>query len=625
MQVGAFRIQQRKLDLLAYEGFTASDRGDGAAVEAALEVMTRGWQRSGHARVPVTAPIDWRQCDGHRSWAFHLHNWEFLGPVLGSYQETGEKRFLDFAVHVACDWAQRHAGRDDVSDFAWYDMAAGLRAYRLGYLLDVIARDEAYGDDVVQCLLQAVHAHLSYLADDRHFAAHSNHGFYQATGQLALSRRFPHLEAARAGERQARERLTALLRAQFTEEGVHREHSPDYHRMVLETVAGLMEAGLLEGDDARALRARAEAALAWMIAPDRRLVPIGDSDRRLMGSSHLRRLGATDPFLGFVLSSGTEGQPAAERAKAFPGSGYVFFRSTGGASRDEAYLAQNAAFHSRTHKHADHLAFVWHDRGTEILADAGRYDYVGRTTPGTPLHDDGFWYDDPKRVYVESTRAHNTIQIDGRNHARKGVKPFGSAIESVGECGDLLFTSSHVRHGSIRHARTLVLDPGRWLLVHDWLWDNEKRAHDFLQRFLVAPETLVQDVGDGFGMKLATGDVVLVTPLLVCGRTDVVSGVESPELLGWVSREERELHAAATFAFEQAGVTHAQFATLFHFDAAPEVDRVFGRADPSGRRARFRWVAQGRRTTVSLERPADRPLSVTAESEATGSETSPGR
>ena len=55
-----------------------------------------------------------------------------------------------------------------------------------------------------------------------------------------------------------------------------------------------------------------------------------------------------------------------------------------------SYLAQQAGFHSRTHKQADDLSFIWYDRGTEILIDAGRYGYLGRTETGSDLWNQGF-------------------------------------------------------------------------------------------------------------------------------------------------------------------------------------------------------------------------------------------
>src|SRR5690606_34472131 len=71
-----------------------------------------------------------------------------------------------------------------------------------------------------------------------------------------------------------------MLDQQFTPEGVHREHSPDYHRMVLDTLNGLIAVGPAEGAEARA-EAR-EAALAWFVYPSGKIVNFGETDSRDM-------------------------------------------------------------------------------------------------------------------------------------------------------------------------------------------------------------------------------------------------------------------------------------------------------------------------------------------------------
>ena len=156
-----------------------------------------------------------------------------------------------------------------------------------------------------------------------------------------------------------------------------------------------------------------------------------------------------------------------------------------------------AAFHSRTHKHADDLSFLWDDRVALVLVVSGRYGYVGKAEQGSRLWKDGFWYSDPNRVYCESTRAHNTVEIDGRNYVRKGAKPYGSAIKRCGSVGELFYSECEVKHfKSIRHVRLLIFKPSEWLVVCDWLHDNIEAEHDYRQWFHFAPELSVrQDAG----------------------------------------------------------------------------------------------------------------------------------
>ncbi len=188
-----------------------------------------------------------------------------------------------------------------------------------------------------------------------------------------------------------------------------------------------------------------------------------------------------------------------------PDEGYVFARSdypeTPGAPW--WYFAQTASFHSRVHKHADDLSFVWSDRGLPILVDPARFAYSGKTERGSDLAKQGFWYADPKRIYVESTRAHNTVEIDGRSYNRTRT-PYSSALRYAGEQDGLIVTECHHRPaGTVLHIRLLTLAPGRFLLVVDWLFDRSGTAHDFRQHVHFHPDWhVVPDPADETGTRL---------------------------------------------------------------------------------------------------------------------------
>ena len=257
------------------------------------------------------------------------------------------------------------------------------------------------------------------------------------------------------------------------------EHSPGYHRLVMDVVTDVSSLGLLAESPSLAARIEwFEDALAWMILPNRRLANLGDTDYHKL--SEEKFLGIQSPLLRYALSGGLEGSATSQRMGIFPESGLAVLRSgwPDASHFDQAsYLAQQAGFHSRTHKQADDLSFIWYDRATEILIDAGRYGYLGRTEAGSDLWNRGFWYSDPKRIYVESTRSHNTVEIDGMSYDRRESIPYGSAIKRWGENSDgLMFVETHApQFQSIGHSRLLVLNPKNWLLVYDRLWGRNPR------------------------------------------------------------------------------------------------------------------------------------------------------
>ena len=237
-----------------------------------------------------------------------------------------------------------------------------------------------------------------------------------------------------------------------------------------------------------------------MVLPNGRMANLGDTDyRRLRQKDFVL---TRSPLLEYALSAGESGQATSQRLGVFPESGLAVLRSgwPGPESFEQAsYLAQQAAFHSRTHKHADDLSFIWYDRGTEILIDAGRYGFLGRTETGSDLRNGGFWYSDPKRIYVESTHSHNTVEIDGMSFDRRKSPPYGSAIEGWGETPEgLLFVETRApQFETMHHARLLVLNPAEWLLVYDRVWDDAPGEHDYRQWFHFAPDLTVEPRNGG--------------------------------------------------------------------------------------------------------------------------------
>ena len=584
------------------------------AVRRAEECLRNGWSRRGYQSLDLHKPIPWElPSQTHRSWNFYVHALDMIDPLLAAHDQTGDRKYLEPALRIGLDWVETHPrDAEGVSPMAWYDMAVGLRAYRLGYLYQAAEAEGLLSEAQRSAFWASLDEHRTELADDATIAFHNNHGYFQVAGQLALGRRFRDVSPAMAElHAQGGERLHRMLTQQFTEEGVHREHSPDYHRMVVDTLLGLIRAGLVEDAELRA-RARAiEEALAWFVYPSGVIVNFGDSDSRAMTcSAPAAERKWTTPLMQAVASSGATGGARPEGLRAFPDSGYAVVRQPDPQAPEipaqDSYLALAAAFHSRTHKHADDLNFVWYDHGQPILVDAGRYGYIGKTEQGSELWKDGHWYSDPMRIFMESTRAHNTLEFDGRDFPRKGGKPYGSALERTAENDGVFVVEARCKHfRSIWHDRVLMLRPGRWLIVFDVFKDNLDAVHDVRQWFHTAPGNVVlPDEGAGYRIHLAdSGAQLCVRSLLPeTGTTPVLSGQREGRLQGWWSGRERNAEPAPAFAFTRRASSGAAFATLFSFssDCAPDLER--SRTNTSGRKARLAWKDGSGRHEITFDR-----------------------
>ena len=581
-----------------------------------------GWTFGGQPAFGLEPPIDWEHLAAiERSWNFHLNSWWPVDAILMAHTSSAQSRYLSFALALAGDWIDQNPypapeSESGVEDFGWYDMAVGLRIYRLSYILDAACRDTSVPAEEIRQIWGSLLDHFDYLSDDDNIAFHSNHGLYQVAGQFVAATRLSGFKAISPIRAQAVSRFERMIDQQFSSEGVHLEHSPGYQRDVMDVIAGIAPSGLL--DEFPSLSARMEGfeeALAWMVLPNRRLANLGDTDYHDLSEEDVA--GVHSPLLLYALSGGLQGKAPSERLGIFPDSGLAVLRSgwPDAESFDEAsYLAQQAAFHSRTHKQADDLSFIWYDRGTEILIDAGRYGYPGRTEPRSDLWNRGFWYSDPKRIYVESTRSHNTVEIDGMSFNRRQSPPYGSAIVRWGETDEgLLFVETQARQfETIIHDRLLVLNPQKWLLVYDWLWDDVEEDHDYRQWFQFAPDLIVESHTNSLRVsgESLDEDLTVVSLLRSPVLSDPVSGQDSPELLGWWSERGGEFEPVTSVNFSVPQSGSAVFATLFSFSDTVLPDLDYQRVDHDGRNGRFRWTATNFVHTISFAKPTKGDLAI---------------
>jgi hypothetical protein len=567
------------------------------------------WEKAGHFVTDMRPPINFD--DQPRPHACDLHSWEPIGYALRAHEVLGDRRYLDLATDYVFDWLNRYwrpvSGNSaaehldqliaDSSTFAWYDMAVGRRIFRLAYLLDVLARDPAIEETTVKTLWRALQFHHAVLHREHFFRAHSNHGIHQALGQLAAARRFFHMPESAPQYALARDRLLQLLDAHFTPDGAHKEHSPGYHYGLMVSFVGAAASGLLT-EAALKDRVRAmEEVLSWMIMPNGVIVPIGDTDPKDMVRSIPFVSQITSEALRYQMTAGVLGTPPANGVKEMRAAGYAFarFAADGPEHQSSSYLAQIAGHHSATHKHADHLSFVWHDRGRDILVDPGRYAYAGKTETGSNLFEQGFWYSDPKRVYVESTRAHNCVEIDGRSYRRRRVRPFGSALRHASEQDGLAVTDCEmVIERRIRHKRVVAMAPGHWLLVLDWLHDRTER-HDFRQWFQFAPDWALRLEGNLLRGQIPGSDIVPAASLVLADLLDngrilaPVRGQQAPDLQGWISDAPYSLVPTGSAAVAEMQTKMGRFATLIVLESDVFVDRRATQFNVTLRKGKAVW------------------------------------
>jgi hypothetical protein len=451
----------------------------------------------------LAPPIDWLQDPQEsRSWRYELHTLTWLKEALARHAVGGDVEMLAVARDVVVDWARAHRQQAaEQSEFAWYDMAIGLRAPYVAYTLRACLAGQMLDDENAELLLEIAERHGAELADGGNYAAGHNHGLFQDEGLYLLARLLPVLPAAPAWRELALRRIKATLEQTISfADGAHLEHSPAYQLAMVDLLARLAP-NVGELPELGPLLDRMRRTAAWQTTPLGRMAQLGDTDD-LPAPRWARQ--AADEVRGLNL---------------LPEAGQAFVREGG------SYLAVAAAYHGRAHKHADEGGFVLVEDGRVVLGDSGRW---------------GYYEDEPDRLYARSAAAHNVLTVDERDFEWRAAEPYGSGLEVAGE-GDgwyvVVVRNPLLGRQGVLHRRGFFYRPGRALVVIERL--QSERQHTYDRHFHFGPE-LELDLEGGSRITFAGGDMAgALIELTEGSELNLTHGHEQPHL-GWTYPGDRQ-------------------------------------------------------------------------------------
>jgi hypothetical protein len=359
--------------------------------------------------------------------------------------------------------------------------------------------------------LRQIWWHQTYLA---HFPSHgssaNNHAIAEEAGRLVAACAFPWYAESDEWRHDAAERLSRHFLANTAPDGVNRELATDYHRFVTELVAVAAVEAAAAGTDLppavwTRLAASFDAAAALVDvtgAPPRqgdgdegRALVIDNPDeapwpglldwgRAIVGSRDWWP--SPQPTVVGALLGGLLGEPRSApgrpttKPRQFPAAGITIL-TTDPTAGPEIWCRCDGGplgfLSIAAHGHADALSVEVRHDGVEILVDPGTYCYHGEPA----------W-----RSYFRSTRAHNTLELDGVSQAVEGGPflwttdvPVEPLLLDVAHSDEVTWTARHRGYqrlaGSPVHERTVRLDRAeRRLEIVDRVRsgrDHEVRLH----------------------------------------------------------------------------------------------------------------------------------------------------
>jgi len=504
---------------------------------------------------------------GARNQLYHFHAWTHIGTLLLAYRYSNDPKFITLARSQAESWvlysnyvAMDQAPLNTEESFLWYDMAVGLRIYKLAYLVRKTSLDKRrLGTGRILC--NSLSEHFSWFSTKRNFNQRTNHGVYQLAGlisgiDLAFSQKSPF-------DRDSLEdRLKTVLERQFSSEGCHLEHSPGYHFYLTYFLKLVISGGVFVRHKfwAESLVEKAEGILSLMTCPDGRLLTVGDTNVQRI-PKRLEEIEWQDADL-CTENGNIRPEPAAPRT-ILKQAGYSFIVRSVDKPRS-SYVALNHGHHSRTHKQADNLSIFWQEGNDRILDDPGGYLPLGRTNPKSDLFKDGFWYSDPWRVYAESTYAHNTITVDNANHVRMMKVPPGGALVRDISLPSIDQLSALYRHPRFSHYRHIQFVAGKLLVITDRIYSWPGAAAAISQNFLLGPNWrpcgchfISRETGAALYFHQFDKDAI---------RTSLSLGETVPRLKGWITYDLPDPEPAPAFEFQARARQKTTFQTAIIYD-----------------------------------------------------------
>ena len=543
---------------------------------ASAGLLTHGF------RISMISPVNWMESVNYsRNIQFKTMSWIILdAPLRADSQKIDD--YYQPSLSYIIDWIDAFIGTKNKNDFAWYDMAVGQRATKLAYVLrKAIERRESKG--IIDKLIICAEIHVRELSSIENIAIHSNHGLFQMLGLLTLGSELPFLKSSQAAIKLSRDLIAEMLRKHFCEDGMHSEHSPVYHIYMTNFLSVLLDSDFMKSEDFKELAAKAIEASKFLVQPDGTLLGFGDT----------HPVPATEKAIFDIYSEGAvDCSPAG--FKYFDRYGLVVHTNyVGGKARD--YLAFSSSFHSRQHKHADDGNLQFYYKGEPVLVDTGTYTYN---------------YDAPERIYVESTRAHNCLEIDSSNYSRFNNEAFGSGIVFARKIGGCFVTeatvyrkrllpstlaNTNVSPGdafsvSIKCKRLIVYHPERYLLVIDVV--NSREEHDYTQWFNFGDGLNVEDSADK--VKVFDKNNLNLLSLIPLGdNVDIrhAIGEKSPRLHGWICKDGYTLTERSAVGLSCNGSSKT-LATLIDLNPL-EPSKLFFKSSTKGKYIRFTLKRSG--------------------------------
>ena len=509
--------------------------------------------------------IDWSLDPiNYKEWPFQLNRHAFWTALGLAYLATGEEKYAEEFVYQMTDWVRQCPVPIDDSGnrgVLWRTIEQGIRMghnWPAAYYL--FLGSPSFTDDAMVTMIKSMVEHARQLTK---YPTTANWLTMECNGLMHVGVLFPEFKEAENWRKTATDRMYAELDKQVYPDGAQIELSTGYHQVSLNNFALAWDVAqtndiAMPADYVLKMEKMFDYNLLAAM-PNGYLPGLNDSGTiNVMTQARMgvRYFPERKDYL-WLATLGKEGAQPTVGSVALPFSGHIIMRS--GWSRDDRYMLFDAGPFGYGHQHEDALSFVIYAYGKYMLIDVGNYPY-----------DSSEW-----RKYVLSTRAHNTIMVDGQDQHRRDRprreyvidKPMSIKWASTEkyDYASGVYDDGYARdnHVKVEHKRSVFfVKPDYWIVV-DKLTPQDDAPHKYSSMFhLDMTGARIDNDSKAVHTTDEKGANLTIWPMADKSLSvGIVSGQKEPVVQGWIRAKAYECRPIPTPVFEkqQAGVTRLAY------------------------------------------------------------------
>lgn len=501
--------------------------------------------------------LDWswrgEHCD--HEWAWFLNRHYHLLHLLAAYRETRDPAYIYCLNHHLLDWITSSFSKPNQSWAQWRGREVALRVLHWAILFYSFSSVEEISPAIRILMLSSLLDHASYLRHLHHWGG--NWLCREMSGLATIALCWKEFKQSPRWLTYATQHLLKELDNQVYPDGVHKELTSHYHRIVLQDLYHVSTLLQLMGHPVPTLlNTRIEQMfnyLAYSASPDGRAVQNNDSDqddnRSLLEQA---AIAYERPDWMYIASHGKLGQhPDQPLSIGFPWAGQVISRSDWSEQAHWSFF-DIGALGINYHVHHDKLHLSVASGGRHLLVDSGRYCY----------RRDSFWQ------YFRHSASHNVILIDGNGQGTEPTEQFCPLTQQyvLTPVFDFAWGRFAGRfqglEGQATHTRAVIYLRNKYWVVVDYIESDRPRTIQPLWHFhpdctvAVEHESVVTTDPNVSNLRIIPASTFPWQVQLVAGQTDPVQG--------WWSREYNHIEPNPTAIYTATIDTSAIFAWVLY-------------------------------------------------------------